>query len=188
MRLLIIDNYDSFTRNLVQLVEQVGNCDFFIRKNDRLQDLNRRQFDKVLISPGPGIASEAGDLIPFIKTHENNTPMLGVCLGFEALGQIRGAVLKRLPQPLHGYRNRGRVLNGNGIFKGLPSVFYIGHYHSWYFEKETFPAELIIDMTDEQDLIMAFHHARLPLTGVQFHPESIMTEHGAAMLKNWIEM
>ncbi len=186
MKLLIIDNYDSFTYNLVQLVEQAGCSDFFIVKNDALQALKPEMFDKVLISPGPGIASEAGELIPFITAHQKEKPMLGICLGFEALGQIHGAVLKRLPRPLHGYRNKGFVLKRNAVFRRLPSSFFIGHYHSWYFDKASFPEVLDIDMTDENGLIMAFHHRTLPLTGLQFHPESIMTEHGDKMIKNWL--
>ena len=186
MALLIIDNYDSFTYNLVQLVEQCGVKDYRLVKNDHLNGINQREFDKVLISPGPGIASEAGDLMPFVKKYLKKKSFLGICLGYEALAQLCGGKLIRLPQPMHGLRNKGKVLVDDGIFKGLPKEFSIGHYHSWIIERESMPEELEATMEDENGLIMAFRHHRYDLTGLQFHPESVMTEYGREMIGNWM--
>ena len=186
MKLLIIDNYDSFTYNLVQLVEQCGVEDYHLVKNDHLNGINPGEFDKVLISPGPGIATEAGDLLPFVEKHLKEKSFLGVCLGYEAIAQLCGGNLVRLPEPMHGVRNKGKVLVNDGIFKGLPPEFYIGHYHSWIIEKESMPEELEATMEDENGLIMAFRHRRYDLTGLQFHPESVMTEYGQEMIGNWI--
>ena len=186
MKLLIIDNYDSFTYNLVQLVEQCGVTDFHLVKNDQLNKVSDRDFEKVLISPGPGIASGAGDLLPFVEKYMRRKNFLGVCLGYEALAQLCGGKLVRLPEPMHGIRNKGKVVINNGIFKGLPQEFYIGHYHSWIIEKESMPPELEPAMEDENGLIMAFRHRRYKLTGLQFHPESVMTEYGLEMIGNWM--
>ncbi len=186
MKLLIIDNYDSFTYNLVQLVEHCGTYDYRLIKNDRLFDIDTRVFDKVLISPGPGIASEAGYLLPFVEKHLKDKCFLGICLGYEAIAQLCGGKLVRLHEPMHGLRNKGKVLVREGIFEGLPEDFYIGHYHSWIIEKESMPGELEATMKDENGLIMAFRHRQYDLTGLQFHPESVMTEYGQEMIGNWI--
>jgi len=186
MKLLIIDNYDSFTYNLVQLIEQCGVVDYRLVKNDHLDEINVQDFDKVLISPGPGIASEAGDLLPFVKKFMTEKPFLGVCLGYEAIAQLCGGKLVRLPEPMHGLSNKGKVMVTEGIFKDLPQEFYIGHYHSWIIEKESFPGDLEAMLEDENGLIMAFRHRQYDLTGLQFHPESVMTEYGLEMIGNWI--
>ena len=188
LKLLIIDNYDSFTYNLVQLVEQADVHDYLLVKNDRLEKLKSVDFDKVLISPGPGIASEAGELIPFLQQFINSKSFLGICLGYEAIAESFGGKLVKLPEPLHGIRNKGKVLGNAAIFKGLPQQFYIGHYHSWIIERASFPAELEPTLEDENGLIMAFRHRKLDLHGFQFHPESIMTEYGFEMVKNWMEL
>jgi anthranilate synthase component 2 len=187
LKLLIIDNYDSFTYNLIQLVEKAGMDDYLLVKNDRLGDLKSADFDKVLISPGPGIASEAGELIPFLKRFMNSKAFLGICLGYEAIAEVCGGKLVQLPEPLHGIRNKGKVLADTDIFKGLPQAFFIGHYHSWIIEKESFPNVLESILEDENGLIMAFRHRKLDLHGLQFHPESVMTEFGFEMVRNWLE-
>ncbi len=186
MKLLLIDNYDSFTYNLVQLVEQAGSTEILLVKNDRLDGLKAGDFDKVLISPGPGIAKEAGELLPFLRRFMHRKPFLGICLGYEAIAQECGGKLVRLPGSMHGIRNRGRVLVEGGIFRGLPKEFYIGHYHSWIIEKNSFPEVLEATLEDENGLVMAFRHRELPLHGLQFHPESVMTEFGLEMLSNWL--
>ena len=188
MKLLIIDNYDSFTYNLVQLVEQAGVHNYLLVKNDRLETLKSADFDKVLISPGPGIAAEAGEMIPFLKLYMNSKAFLGICLGYEAIAEVCGGKLVQLPEPLHGFRNMGKVRADTEIFQGLPHEFYIGHYHSWIIEKKSFPAVLESTLEDENGLIMAFRHRQLDLRGLQFHPESIMTEYGLEMVKNWLEL
>lgn len=183
----IIDNYDSFTYNLVQLVEQAGTTNYFLVKNDALDTLHPEDFDKMLISPGPGLANEAGQLMPFLKQYHSKKSFLGICLGCEAIGALFGARLLALPQPLHGYRNRGFITNKTKIFEGIPDHLFIGHYHSWSFDKKTFPSDLLIDMKDEKGRIMAFHHRYWDLTGVLFHPESMMTEYGGKMIRNWLQ-
>ena len=186
MRLLIIDNYDSFTYNLVQIVEQAGVNNYFLVKNDALNKLYPEDFDKVIISPGPGLANETGQLMSFLKQYQREKSFLGICLGFEAIGVLFGARLLSLPQPLHGYCNQGFITNKTKIFEGVPDRIFIGHYHSWYFDEKAFPTDLLIDMKDEKGLIMAFHHRCWDLTGVLFHPESMMTEYGEKMIRNWL--
>lgn len=188
LKLLIIDNYDSFTHNLVQLVEQADVTEYLLVKNDQLLKLSSDSFDKILISPGPGIASEAGDLLSFLKQNLEEKSILGICLGYEAIAEICGGKLVQMPQPMHGIRNMGKVLADAEIFNGLPSDFYIGHYHSWIIEQKSFPEELESSLEDENGLIMAFRHRKLDLRGLQFHPESIMTEYGFEMVRNWLKL
>lgn len=186
MRLLIIDNYDSFTFNLVQLVEQSFCTDYFIVKNDGLNRIKDDEFDAILISPGPGIADEAGDLIPFIKQYAYTKHILGICLGYEAITEIFGAKLSKLNSPLHGIQNEGIIIEKANIFKGLPEKFKIGHYHSWIVEEKNMPSDLTIIMKDENSLPMAVKHNSLAIYGLMFHPESIMTEYGKEMINNWL--
>lgn len=186
MKLLIIDNYDSFTYNLVHLVEQAGVEHCLIVKNDKLNKLNANDFDKVIISPGPGIAKEAGGLMDFLKQFYKSKSILGICLGHEAIAELFGAKLIPMPEPMHGVKNKAQVLDSDNIFKGLPGEFNIGHYHSWIIDEDTLPDELEIIMRDENNLNMAIQHVSYNLTGLQFHPESIMTDFGLEMMKNWL--
>lgn len=186
MRLLIIDNYDSFVYNLVQMVEQAGVSEYIIRKNDNLLSINNFEFDKVLISPGPGIAKEAGQLLEFIKNCYWTKPMLGICLGHEAIAEVFGASIVQLPEPLHGIKNGGEVIESHYIFNQLPKRFTIGHYHSWILDESTMPSSLNVIMRDENCLIMAIKHQRFDITGLMFHPESVMTEYGFEMVRNWL--
>ena len=185
-KLLIIDNYDSFTYNLVQLVEQAGISEYLLVKNDQLHGLKSESFDKVIISPGPGIASEAGDLMQFLKLYYHKKSILGICLGYEALAELFGGNLVQMPGPMHGIRNKGKIVKKDSIFKGLPAEFFIGHYHSWIIEENGMPKELEILMKDENSLPMAFRHKHYDLTGLQFHPESVMTQFGLEMIYNWL--
>lgn len=184
--LLIIDNYDSFTFNLVQLVERAGVSDYLLVKNDQLLKLKSDSFEKVIISPGPGIAAEAGELIQFLKIYYHKKSMLGICLGFEALAELFGGKLVQMPEPMHGIRNKGNVVKSDTIFKGLPDEFFIGHYHSWIIEENEMPEELEFLMKDENGLPMAFRHKQSDITGLQFHPESVMTEFGLEIIRNWL--
>ncbi len=188
MKLLIVDNYDSFTYNLIQLVEQAGVDDFILRKNDNLNDLNLADFDKVIISPGPGLASESGQLMPFLQSIIQTKSILGICLGYEALAEVLGAKLKQLEKPLHGIRNLGTITKQHPVFNGLPDQFHIGHYHSWLADESTFPEYLKVIMRDQNGDNMAFCHNQLRLVGILFHPESVMTEFGLEMIKNWLDM
>jgi anthranilate synthase component 2 len=187
VKLLIIDNYDSFTYNLVQLVEQAGVSDYLLVKNDQLLDLKSEAFDKVIISPGPGIAEEAGELMQFLKMYYQKKNMLGICLGYEALAELFGGKLAQMPEPMHGIRNKGRIVKKDNIFKDLPAEFFIGHYHSWIIQENGMPDKLEILMKDENGLPMAFKHNTYALTGLQFHPESVMTDFGLEMIRNWLQ-
>jgi len=184
--LLIIDNYDSFTYNLVQCVEQAGTEDYILAKNNQLESLHPEDFEKVLISPGPGVASEAGQLFRFIEKYHQTKSFLGICLGFEALLEFFGAKTTQLPKPMHGIKNEGIILHDDIIFRSLPRKFNIGHYHSWYVKKEDFPEETQILMKDSSGLVMAFRHKKYNLRAVQFHPESYMTEFGSRIITNWL--
>ncbi|MBC8320852.1 MAG: aminodeoxychorismate/anthranilate synthase component II [Bacteroidetes bacterium] len=186
MKLIIIDNYDSFIYNLVQLVEQAGVSDYLILKNDELDKLGAKDFDRVLISPGPGIAKEAGQLMWFLKKFHSSVPMLGICLGHEAIAELFGAKLVQMKEPMHGIKNKASIVVADRIFNGLPSNFFIGHYHSWNIDEQSIPHELEIILRDENNLNMAIRHKKLDLTGLQFHPESIMTDYGLEMIKNWL--
>lgn len=188
MSLLIIDNYDSFTYNLVQCVEQAGAEDYLLVKNDRLDSLKPTQFEKVLISPGPGIASESGQLPEFIERFYQSKSFFGICLGFEALLEFLGAKLSLLSEPMHGIQNEGTILCNDPVFQSLPRQFQIGHYHSWYVKEEDFPRETEILMKDSIGLVMAFRHKKYDLRAVQFHPESYMTEFGSEIIKNWLTL
>ena len=186
MKLLLIDNYDSFTYNIVQLIEQCSIGDFIMLKNDELKHIETGAFDKVIISPGPGIAVEAGDLNDFVRRFYKDKSMLGICLGHEAIAELFDAKLVRMPSPWHGIQGPGYVIKNSRIFEGLPSQFSIGHYHSWIIDRETLPEQLVVTMEDDQGRIMAIEHRKYDLTGLQFHPESVMTEYGLEMMKNWL--
>ena len=140
----------------------------------------------MLISPGPGIASEAGDLLKFIKNYYQTKPMLGICLGYEAIAEVFGASIMQLPAPMHGMRNKGLVIEDHYIFDGIPDSFYYWTYHSWILDKKKFPSSLKVNMRDELGLPMALTHRKYDLTGLMFHPESIMTEYGFEMIRNWL--
>lgn len=188
LRLLIIDNYDSFTFNLVQLIEQCGCFDYQIVKNDELLKTDFKEFNKILISPGPGIANEAGELMEFLNNNFKQKSILGICLGYEAIGELFGAKLSKLPEPMHGIQNNGSTCGSNKIFNGLPDSFKIGHYHSWIFNEQDIPSSLHIILKDELGLPMAVCHETYDITGLQFHPESIMTEFGKEMINNWLNL
>ena len=160
--------------------------DYKLIKNDKLIGFDLTDFDKILISPGPGVAKDAGDLIQLIENNYKEKSMLGICLGYEAIGEFFGAKLSRLPEPMHGIQNRGLIVKRDSLFNGIPDSFKIGHYHSWIFNEVDIPSNLHILLKDENGLPMAFSHERYNLVGMQFHPESIMTEYGKDMISNWL--
>ena len=186
--MLIIDNYDSFTYNLVQLIELCEVFDYRIAKNDQILGLDENDFDKVIISPGPGIAIEAGDLTEFLKKHYQTKSFLGICLGHEAIAELFDAKLVKMSEPWHGIKGPGIVVKEDKIFRGLPIEFMIGHYHSWILDEKSLPNEIEITMKDEKGLIMAIRHKHYDLVGLQFHPESYMTEYGLEMMRNWLAL
>jgi anthranilate synthase component 2 len=187
MKILIIDNYDSFTYNLVHLVNELGlECEVW--RNDKFELADVDKFDKIILSPGPGIPSEAGLLLDVIKTYAATKSIFGVCLGQQAIAEAFGGSLHNLSRPMHGIATPIKVTDsGEQLFKDLPAVFNVGRYHSWVVAKEGLLDSLQITAIDEQDgSIMALSHKTLDVRGVQFHPESVLTEHGKEMMANWI--
>ncbi len=187
-RLLIVDNYDSFTYNLVQLIEKSGMSDYVIKKNDKITLKEAGEFDSFLFSPGPGIPSEAGIMCDLIKHYAFSKKMLGICLGHQAIAECFGAKLEQMPVVMHGTASE-TILIGNEndeIFSNMPNRFISGRYHSWIVSRENFPDELAITAIDNQDKIMAIRHKQFDIHGLQFHPESYITEGGLMMMKNWL--
>ncbi|MCF8308272.1 MAG: aminodeoxychorismate/anthranilate synthase component II [Bacteroidales bacterium] len=182
---LLIDNYDSFTFNLVELLKQLE-CEVTVMKNDRVEADKLRDFDKIILSPGPGVPSDAAQTESIIKKYYREKSILGVCLGHQGIAEVFGAGLKRMDTVMHGERTHARVIEKDALFKDLPGSFDIGHYHSWVVAGEDFPGELRITMKDEGGEIMALRHRRYHVWGVQFHPESIMTPAGKEILRNWL--
>lgn len=189
LRILLIDNYDSYTFNLVQLLYETGiNIELKIVKNDIHADNLPYPFDKVLISPGPGLPEESGNLTQLISLMHDKYPLFGVCLGHQAIAQHFGAQLKLMPKSYHGIRSKCQfVTNDDYVFNNLPITNYCGRYHSWVIDEQTLPETLIPTSYDEDGFIMAFRHKSLDIHAVQFHPESYMTEYGLEMMRNWLE-
>jgi anthranilate synthase component 2 len=186
-KILIIDNYDSFTYNLVHLVNELGlECEVWRNDQFKLEDVN--QFDKIILSPGPGVPSEAGLLLDVIKTYAPTKSIFGVCLGQQAIAEAFGGSLYNLSRPMHGISTPIKVTDANErLFNSLPEQISVGRYHSWVVSKDGLPDELTITAIDEKDdSIMALRHKTLDVRGVQFHPESVLTEYGKEMMGNWL--
>ena len=187
MRIVIIDNYDSFTYNLAHLVKSLG-ADVTVLRNDRFALEELEAFDKIILSPGPGIPSEAGLLLDVIRTYAGRKPMLGVCLGHQAIGEVFGATLENLTDVFHGVATEGRQFGVDPIFRGLPERIVMGRYHSWVVSREDFPDCLEITAVSDEGQIMALRHREFDIHGIQFHPESVLTPDGAALLRNWLNI
>ena len=189
MKILVLDNYDSFTFNLVHYLGELGyRSDMDICRNDQIDLAEVSSYDKVLLSPGPGVPSEAGIMPELIKRYGKEKSILGVCLGHQGIAEAYGAQLYNMPEVLHGVTSELKVTQPEDrLFSGLPETYKICHYHSWNVNKEHLGDELVVTAIDEYGEIMAISHKEYDVKGVQFHPESIMTEHGHELLKNWIE-
>ena len=186
-RILVVDNYDSFVYNLVQYLGQLG-ADVTVRRNDEVDISLLSNFDGILISPGPGTPEAAGQSIEIVKyAAENKVSLLGVCLGHQAIAVAFGASVTRAPELLHGKTSAVHHLN-KGLLANLPTPFMATRYHSLAIKPETMPYELEITGRTDTEIIMSIEHRTLPISGVQFHPESVLTEHGHQMLGNWLEM
>jgi para-aminobenzoate synthetase component 2 len=184
-RILVIDNYDSFVFNLVQYLQQLG-AECTVVRNDEVEASEAGKYDGVLISPGPGTPDKAGVSIAMINyCAENSIPLFGVCLGHQAIGEAFGATVSRAPELLHGKTSQV-IHNGAGVLADLPSPFTATRYHSLAVERDTVPAVLEITGSTESGVVMSMRHVTLPIEGVQFHPESVLTEHGHQMLANWL--
>lgn len=188
MKLLVFDNYDSFTYNLVHLVEKILHQKVDVFRNDQLPLEKVKEYDKIILSPGPGIPEEAGLLLPLIKEYASTKSILGVCLGQQAIGESFGGKLTNLSKVYHGIATDCEIVQQNEkLFKGLSNKFEVGRYHSWVVDKENFPDELEITAIDENDMIMALRHKKFDVRGVQFHPESVLTPDGEIIMRNWLE-
>lgn len=188
MKLLVLDNYDSFTFNLVQIIRQItgGSVDVF--RNDKIALEAVAAYDKILLSPGPGLPEESGILCDLIKNYAATKSILGVCLGEQAIGEVYGAKLENLTQVFHGVSSSCTLTDVKSpLFEGLPSEFTVGRYHSWVVSKENFPFEqLEVTAEDDNGLVMGLQHKTYDVQGVQFHPESVLTPQGRRILENWL--
>src|SRR6478735_6668881 len=187
MRILVVDNYDSFVYNLVQYLAQLG-AEVIVRRNDAVSpaDLAELNVDGVLISPGPGIPQEAGRSMPLVTAcATTGLPLFGVCLGHQAIGAVFGAPVIRAPELLHG-KTSTVVHDGTGVLAGLPSPFVATRYHSLAIEADALPPEIIVNARTESGIVMGLRHESLPIDGVQFHPESVLTQGGHRMVANWL--
>jgi len=185
-KIVVIDNYDSFTYNLVHYLEDL-NCEVTVFRNDEFEMDELQQFDKILLSPGPGIPDEAGLLKNVIKTYASSKSILGVCLGQQAIGEVFGGTLINLEKVYHGVATNIKITNTDDVlFKNLPNEFEVGRYHSWVVSNDDFPNDLIVTSVDENGQIMSLKHNKFDVRGVQFHPESVLTPNGKKILENWI--
>ena len=185
--IVIIDNYDSFSYNLSHLVKELG-ADVTVYRNDQFTMNQLERFDKIILSPGPGIPSEAGLLLDVIKNYAGKKPILGVCLGHQAIGEYFGGSLENLSTVFHGVATEGTQFGTDPIFKGLPKRIVMGRYHSWVVSKENFPSCLEITAESDEGQVMALRHRTYDIHGIQFHPESVLTPEGRIMLSNWLEL
>lgn len=185
MKIVIIDNYDSFTYNLSHLVKELG-AEVTVYRNDQFELKDLEQFSKIILSPGPGIPSEAGLLLDVIKTYAGKKPILGVCLGHQAIGEAFGGKLENLSDVFHGVATPCHIVNEDPIFSGISKDFTVGRYHSWVVSKDGFPECLEITAESDEGQIMALRHKTMNIRGIQFHPESVLTPDGKKMLQNWL--
>ena len=186
MKTVIIDNYDSFTYNLSHVVKELG-AEVTVLRNDQFDMEALAAFDNIILSPGPGIPSEAGLMPLVIKEYAERKPILGVCLGHQAIGEAFGATLENLDEVFHGVATPCHILSG-AIFQGLPDDITVGRYHSWVVSKKDFPKCLEITAESDEGLIMALQHRRLPVYGIQFHPESVLTPQGKTIIANFLNL
>lgn len=187
MKILVFDNYDSFTYNLVHLVEKILHEKVEVYRNDEIPLEKVKEYDKIILSPGPGIPEEAGLLLPLIKEYASTKSILGVCLGHQAIGEAFGGKLINLSTVYHGVATMVKIVKPTDLFEGLPNELEVGRYHSWIVTKEGFPEELDITVEDENGYIMGLQHKKYDVQGVQFHPESVLTPKGEEILRNWLK-
>lgn len=192
MKILIFDNYDSFTYNLVHIVEKIIHAKVDVFRNNKISLEKIKQYDKIILSPGPGLPCESGLLLDLIKEYAASKSLLGVCLGQQAIAESFGGQLENLKQVYHGVATRinvheKRTVTKNDLFKSLPSQLEVGRYHSWIVSKNNFPSQLEVTAEDENGIIMALRHRTFDVQAVQFHPESVLTPMGEKIMRNWLE-
>lgn len=186
MKILIFDNYDSFTYNLVHLVKELGYTDVDVYRNDKISLDEITKYDKIILSPGPGIPSEAGLLLPLIKEYAAKKPILGVCLGHQAISEAFGANLTNLEDVYHGVATQVSIVKPDYLFDGLESEIEVGRYHSWIVDSNKLPDCLEVTAIDSKGQIMALRHKEYDVHGVQFHPESVLTPTGETIVRNFL--
>jgi len=185
--ILMIDNYDSFTYNLVHILRALGHSPDVYR-NDKIRLEEVKHYDKILLSPGPGLPDDAGIMKAVIKEYATAKSILGICLGHQGIAEVYGATLFNIPNVLHGVTSFTQVKDDNEIlFRGVTKIFQSTHYHSWAVHPESIPPEIIVTATNDDGLVMGISHARFDVKGLQFHPESIMTTEGPKMIENWLK-
>ena len=193
MKILIFDNYDSFTYNLVHVVEKIIHNKVDVYRNDKISLEKIKDYDKIILSPGPGLPCESGLLLSLIEEYASSKSILGVCLGQQAIAETFGGKLENLKNVYHGVAtkikvNEKRTVTVNDVFKALPGELEVGRYHSWIVSKENFPEDLEITAQDENGYIMGLRHKKFDVQGVQFHPESVLTPMGEKMMSNWLSV
>ena len=186
MKIVIIDNYDSFTYNLSHLLKDLG-AEVDVVRNDKFELKDLEQYDKIVLSPGPGIPSEAGLLLDVIRTYAGRKPILGVCLGHQAIGEVFGASLENLKEVYHGVQTEGTQLGNDYIFEGLPERVMMGRYHSWVVAKDSVPECLEVTAMSDDGEILAMRHRQYDIHGIQFHPESVLTPEGKTIVGNFLK-
>ena len=186
IKIALIDNYDSFTYNLVHLLERSGKVEVEVFLNDKTDLHKLNQFKNVVISPGPGLPEQAGIVPTFLNHSSHEKNILGICLGHQALGEHLGCKLKNLNQVIHGMASPITHFSNDLLFQSIPSIFNAGRYHSWVIDKNSISPDLEVTATDSEGEIMGIKHKRLNLHGLQFHPESILSEYGEVIMENWI--
>lgn len=186
-KILLLDNYDSFTYNLVHVIKSLGYMNVDVIRNDKIELSIVDKYSKIILSPGPGIPSEAGLMMQLIKEYAAKKSILGVCLGHQAIAEVFGAELENIPTVFHGVQTSINIVSDDYLFAGLPNEILAGRYHSWVVSKDNFPAELEFTAVDDAGEIMALKHKELDLHGVQFHPESILTPYGKQIVQNFLQ-
>ena len=186
-KILLFDNYDSFTYNLVHAIKSIGYQNIDVYRNDKIKLSQVNQYDKIILSPGPGLPSEGGLMMQLLKEYAKTKSIMGVCLGHQAIAELFGAKLVNIPKVFHGVQTAIKIMGNDYLFKGLSKEILAGRYHSWIVSKEDFPNELEITAEDEAGDIMALKHKQLDLHGVQFHPESILTPEGVQIIQNFLQ-
>jgi anthranilate synthase component 2 len=186
MKVIIIDNYDSFTYNLAHLVKSLG-AEVTVVRNDKFKMEQLEDFDKIILSPGPGVPDEAGLTLKVLETYASRKPILGVCLGHQAIGEFFGAKLTNLSTVYHGVQTPVNIVKDDYLFEGLPRQIMAGRYHSWVVDSEGLPSCLEVTAVSEEGQIMALRHRTLDVRGIQFHPESVLTPKGYIIISNWLK-
>ncbi len=185
-QVLLVDNRDSFTHNLAQMVREDAGCECAVVRHDNIGTLDIGRFDKIILSPGPGLPREFPEMFELLQNYVTSKPILGVCLGMQTIAEFFGGTLYNLPQPQHGQRVKITVNTRDILFHDVPAETHVGLYHSWAVSPESLPSDLEIIASGPDGVVMALRHKLLNVRGVQFHPESYMTEHGVRMLQNWL--